>query len=109
MLERKANRNKAKELFNSFVRLLSPTTPLLSCAVCLLLSVPSFRPLLETNCVGGVDQDKKIGVVGIGQDIAGRLSQERKHSELIDTANAPTFEVVMLGQEPMRLWTTIEL
>lgn len=32
-----------------------------------------------------------IGVVGIGQDITGRLAQEREYTRLIDTANAPIF------------------
>lgn len=30
-----------------------------------------------------------IGVVGIGQDITGRIAQEREYSKLIDSANAP--------------------
>ena len=33
------------------------------------------------------------GVVGIGQDITGRLAQEREYARLIDTANAPIFGV----------------
>lgn len=32
-----------------------------------------------------------IGVVGIGQDITGRIAQEREYAKLIDTANAPIF------------------
>lgn len=32
-----------------------------------------------------------IGVVGIGQDITGRIAQEREYTRLIDTANAPIF------------------
>lgn len=31
------------------------------------------------------------GVVGIGQDITGRIAQEREYAKLIDTANAPIF------------------
>jgi PAS domain S-box-containing protein len=34
------------------------------------------------------DLGKVIGVVGIGQDITGRIAQEREYSKLIDTANA---------------------
>ena len=34
------------------------------------------------------EQGNIIGVVGIGQDITGRIAQERKYSTLIDTANA---------------------
>ena len=34
-----------------------------------------------------------IGVVGIGQDITGRIAQEREYTRLIDTANAPIFGV----------------
>jgi len=37
------------------------------------------------------------GVVGIGQDITGRLAQEREYTRLIDTANAPIFGVDTLG------------
>jgi PAS domain S-box-containing protein len=33
------------------------------------------------------------GAVGIGQDITGRLAQEREYARLIDTANAPIFGV----------------
>jgi len=32
-------------------------------------------------------------VVGIGQDITGRIAQEREYTRLIDTANAPIFGV----------------
>ncbi len=39
------------------------------------------------------EQGNVIGVVRIGQDITGRLAQERKYSRLIDTANAPIFGV----------------
>jgi PAS domain S-box-containing protein len=38
------------------------------------------------------------GMVGIGQDITGRLAQEREYSHLIDTANAPIFGVDTLGR-----------
>jgi PAS domain S-box-containing protein len=34
------------------------------------------------------EQGNIIGVVGIGQDITGRIAQEREYSKLIDTANA---------------------
>jgi hypothetical protein len=34
-----------------------------------------------------------IGVVGIGQDITGRIAQEREYTRLIDTANALIFGV----------------
>jgi PAS domain S-box-containing protein len=39
------------------------------------------------------EQGSVIGVVGIGQDITGRLAQEREYTRLIDTANAPIFGV----------------
>ena len=35
--------------------------------------------------------------MGIGQDITGRLAQEREYTRLIDTANAPIFGVDMQG------------
>ncbi len=38
-----------------------------------------------------------IGVVGIGQDITGRIAQEREYSKLIDSANAPIFGVDTKG------------
>ena len=43
------------------------------------------------------EQGNIIGVVGIGQDITGRLAQEREYTRLIDTANAPIFGVNTLG------------
>ena len=42
-------------------------------------------------------QGNIIGVVGIGQDITGRLAQERKYTRLIGTANAPIFGVDTQG------------
>ena len=39
-----------------------------------------------------------IGVVGIGQDITGRIAQEREYSKLIDSANAPIFGVDTQGR-----------
>ena len=44
------------------------------------------------------EQGNVIGVVGIGQDITGRLAQEREYTRLIDTANAPIFGVDTLGR-----------
>ena len=44
------------------------------------------------------EQGNIIGVVGIGQDITGRIAQEREYSKLIDTANAPIFGVDNKGQ-----------
>jgi PAS domain S-box-containing protein len=44
------------------------------------------------------DQGNIIGVVGIGQDITGRLAQEREYTRLIDTANAPIFGVDTFGR-----------
>ena len=44
------------------------------------------------------EQGNISGVVGIGQDITGRLAQEREYSRLIDTANAPIFGVDTLGR-----------
>ena len=43
------------------------------------------------------EQGNVIGVVGIGQDITGRIAQEREYSKLIDTANAPIFGVDTQG------------
>ena len=43
------------------------------------------------------EQGNIIGVVGIGQDITGRLAQERE-SRQIDTANAPIFGVDTFGR-----------
>ncbi len=39
------------------------------------------------------EQSNISGVVGIEQDITGRLAQEREYSQLINTANAPIFGV----------------
>jgi PAS domain S-box-containing protein len=39
------------------------------------------------------EQGNVIGVVGIGQDITGRIAQEQEYSKLIDSANAPIFGV----------------
>ena len=36
--------------------------------------------------------------MGIGQDITGRIAQEREYSKLIDSANAPIFGVDTLGR-----------
>jgi len=44
------------------------------------------------------EQGSIIGVVGIGQDITGRLAQEREYTRLIDTANAPIFGVDIHGR-----------
>ena len=44
------------------------------------------------------EQGNIIGVVGIGQDITGRLAQEREYTRLIDSANAPIFGVNTLGR-----------
>ena len=44
------------------------------------------------------EQGNVIGVVGIGQDITGRLAQEREYTRLIDLANAPIFGVDTLGR-----------
>ena len=44
------------------------------------------------------EQGNIIGVVGIGQDITGRLAQEREYTRLIDTANAPIFGVDTQGR-----------
>jgi len=43
------------------------------------------------------EQGNVIGMVGIGQDITGRLAQEREYTRLIDTANAPIFGVDTQG------------
>ena len=44
------------------------------------------------------EQGNIIGVVGIGQDITGRIAQEREYSKLIDSANAPIFGVDTNGK-----------
>jgi PAS domain-containing protein len=44
------------------------------------------------------EQGNVIGMVGIGQDITGRLAQEREYTRLIDTANAPIFGVDTFGR-----------
>ena len=44
------------------------------------------------------EQGNVIGVVGIGQDITGRIAQEREYSKLIDSANAPIFGVDTQGK-----------
>jgi PAS domain-containing protein len=44
------------------------------------------------------EHGKVIGVVGIGQDITGRIAQEREYAKLIDTANAPIFGVDAAGK-----------
>ena len=44
------------------------------------------------------EQGNIIGVVGIGQDITGRIAQEREYSKLIDSANAPIFGVDTNGR-----------
>ena len=44
------------------------------------------------------EQGNVIGVVGIGQDITGRIAQEREYSKLIDSANAPIFGVDTEGR-----------
>lgn len=44
------------------------------------------------------EQGNVIGVVGIGQDITGRLAQEREYTRLIDSANAPIFGVDNFGK-----------
>ena len=44
------------------------------------------------------EQGEAIGVVGIGQDVTGRIAQEREYSNLIDTANAPIFGVDVDGK-----------
>jgi len=44
------------------------------------------------------DRGNIIGMVGIGQDITGRLAQEREYSRLINTANAPIFGVDTQGR-----------
>ena len=51
------------------------------------------------------EQGNIIGVVGIGQDITGRLAQEREYTRLIDTANAPIFGVDTLGR--VNVWNKV--
>ena len=42
---------------------------------------------------------------GIGQDITGRLAQEREYTRLIDTANAPIFGVDAEGK--VNVWNKV--
>ena len=51
------------------------------------------------------EQGNVIGVVGIGQDITGRLAQEREYTRLIDTANAPIFGVNQFGR--VNVWNKV--
>jgi hypothetical protein len=51
------------------------------------------------------EQGNIIGVVGIGQDITGRLAQEREYTRLIDTANAPIFGVNQFGR--VNVWNKV--
>ena len=51
------------------------------------------------------EQGNIIGVVGIGQDITGRLAQEREYTRLIDTANAPIFGVDTQGR--VNVWNKV--
>ena len=51
------------------------------------------------------EQGNIIGVVGIGQDITGRLAQEREYTRLIDTANAPIFGVNQYGR--VNVWNKV--
>jgi hypothetical protein len=44
-------------------------------------------------CPARTNSGSRPGVVGIGQDITGRIAQEREYTRLIDTANAPIFGV----------------
>lgn len=44
------------------------------------------------------EQGHIIGVMGIGQDITGRIAQECEYSKLINTANAPIFGVDTQGR-----------
>ena len=53
------------------------------------------------------EQGNVIGVVGIGQDITGRLAQEREYTRLIDTANAPIFGVNQYGR--VNVWNKVSL
>ena len=48
------------------------------------------------------EQGNVIGVVGIGQDITGRLAQEREYTSLIDLANAPSFGMDTHGR--LNVW-----
>ena len=51
------------------------------------------------------EQGTVIGVVGIGQDITGRLAQEREYTRLFDTANAPIFGVNQFGR--VNVWNKV--
>ena len=55
---------------------------------------PFLRIEILLNATARRNPDGEIiGVVGIGQDITGRIAQEREYTRLIDTANAPIFGV----------------
>ena len=53
------------------------------------------------------EHGRVIGVVGIGQDITGRIAQEREYAKLIDTANAPIFGVDSEGK--VNVWNKVSL
>ena len=50
------------------------------------------------------EQNRVIGVVGIGQDITARIAQEQEYSRLIETANAPIFGIDRDGL--VNVWNT---
>ena len=50
------------------------------------------------------EQNRVIGVVGIGQDITARIAQEQEYSRLIETANAPIFGIDRDGR--VNVWNT---
>ena len=59
-----------------------------------LMTKDGIRIEILLNATARRNPDGKIiGVVGIGQDITGRIAQEREYTRLIDTANAPIFGV----------------
>ena len=55
------------------------------------------------NATSRRDAEGRVtGMVGIGQDITGRIAQEQEYIRLIDTANAPIFGVDTQGK--VRAW-----
>jgi hypothetical protein len=52
------------------------------------------------------EHGKVTRVVGIGQDSTGCITQERKYTKLIDTANVPTFGADAAGK--VNVWNKWE-
>ena len=63
-----------------------------------LVTKPGTRVEVLLNATTRRDeQNRVIGVVGIGQDITARINQEQEYARLIDAANAPIFGIDVEG------------